>query len=204
MLNLVTGNLARAGGGLLRSQPPTERFDELPERFFDSPVGPVRHTWGHVPANLMPEYVHAERDPLRALIVVGGNPIMAVPGEERLREAFPHLELVVTMDLFRSATAELSDYMLPVSDWLERADYRGGGVAIAPTAQYSEAVVPALAERMEEWWIVARIEQELGLPSALDGDGFDFAHVVNEAMAAAAGTSIDELLGLPSNTKVLA
>src|SRR5207342_3325862 len=62
MLNLATGNLARPGGGLLRSRPPTERFDELPDRFFDSPVGPVRHTWGHVPANLMPEYVHAERD----------------------------------------------------------------------------------------------------------------------------------------------
>jgi anaerobic selenocysteine-containing dehydrogenase len=202
MLNLVTGNLAQPGGGLLRSRPPTERFDELPERFFDSPVGPVRHTWGHVPANLLPEYVHAERDPLRALVVIGGNPVMAVPGEERLREAFPHLELVVTMDLFRSATAELSDYVLPVSDWLERADYRGGGVAIVPTAQYSDAVVAPVADRAEEWWILARIEQELGLPSALD-DGVDFAAAVNEAMAAAAGTTIEELRTLPSHTKVL-
>jgi anaerobic selenocysteine-containing dehydrogenase len=202
MLNLATGNLARPGGGLLRSRPPTEHFDELPDRFFDSPVGSVRHTWGHVPANLMPEYVHAERDPLRALIVVGGNPIMAVPGEERLREAFPHLELVVTMDLFRSATAELSDYVLPVSDWLERADYRGGGVAIVPTAQYSDAVVAPVADRAEEWWILARIEQELGLPSALD-HGIDFAAAVNEAMAQAAGTTIDELRTLPSHTKVL-
>jgi anaerobic selenocysteine-containing dehydrogenase len=202
MLNLVTGNLARPGGGILRSQPPAERFDELPERFFDSPVGPVRHTWGHVPANLLPDYVHAEHDPLRALIVIGGNPIMAVPGEERLREAFPHLELVVTMDLFRSATAELSDYVLPVSDWLERADYRGGGIAIVPTAQYTDAVVPPVAERVEEWWILARIEQELGLPSVLD-QGVDFGAAVNEAMAQAAGTTIEELRTLPSNTKVL-
>ena len=147
---------------------PTERFDELPERFFDSPVGPVRHVWGHVPGNLLADYITAPTDPLRALVVIGGNPIMAIPGEERLREAFPHLELVVTMDLYRSATAELSDYVLPVSDWLERADYRSGGVAIVPTAQYSDAVVPAAAERKEEWWILARIEQELGLPSALD------------------------------------
>ena len=55
--------------------------------------------------------------------------------------ALAALELVVTMDLFRSATAELSDYVLPVSDWLERADYRGGGVAIVPTAQYTDAVI---------------------------------------------------------------
>lgn len=202
MLNLVTGNLGQPGGGLLRSRPPTERFDELPERFFDSPVGPVRHTWGHVPANLMPEYVHAEQDPMRAMIVIGGNPIMAVPGEERLREAFPHLELVITMDLFRSATAELSDYVLPVSDWLERADYRTGGVAIVPTAQYSDAVVPPIADRAEEWWILARIEQELGLPSALD-QGIDFGAAVNEAMAQAMGTTVEELRTLPSHTKVL-
>ncbi len=203
MLNLVTGNLARPGGGLLRGMAPTERFDELPERFFDSPVGRVRHVWGHLPGNLLADSITNAVDPMRALVVIGGNPIMAIPGEDRLREAFPQLELVVTMDLYRSATAELSDYILPVSDWLERADYRGGGVAIAPTAQYSEAVVPAQADRMEEWWIVARIEQELGLPSALDGDGFDFAAAVHEAMAAAAGTTIETLLTLPSNTLVL-
>src|SRR5262249_35271519 len=38
--------------------------------------------------------------------------------------------------------------------------------------------------------------------SSLD-DGIDFAAAVNEAMANAAGTTIDELRTLPSNTKVL-
>jgi anaerobic selenocysteine-containing dehydrogenase len=203
MVNLVTGNLGREGGGLLRGMPPAERFDELPERFFDSPVGPVRHVWGHVPANLLADYIRSPVDPVRALVVIGGNPVMAIPGEDRLREAFPNLELVVTMDLYRSATAELSHYVLPVSDWLERADYRSGGVAIAPSAQFSDAVVPPVGERAEEWWILARIEQELGLPSALDGDGPGFPQQVFDAMAAQAGTTVDELRTLPSNTKVL-
>ncbi len=203
MVNLVTGNLGRPGGGLLRGRPPTERFDELPERFFDSPVGPVRHTWGHVPGNLLADYVTAPTEPLRALIVAGGNPVMAIPGEERLREAFPQLKLVVTMDLYRSATAELSDFVLPMSDWLERADYRGGGLATVPYAMYSEAVVPPVGERREEWWALARIEQELGLPSALDGDGTDFPGMIHQFMASEAGTDLDELRSLPSNTKVL-
>ncbi len=56
------------------------------------------------------------------------------------------------MDLFRcSATAELSDYVLPVSDWLERADYRGGGVAIVPTGQYSDAVVAGEQTAPRKW-----------------------------------------------------
>ncbi len=203
VLNLATGNLASPGGGLLRSRPLTERFDELPERFFDSPVGPVRHVWGHVPGNLLADYINAPTDPLRALVVIGGNPIMAIPGEERLRDAFPQLELVVTMDLYRSATAELSDFVLPVSDWLERADYRSGGVATVPTAQYSDAVVPPVGERKEEWWILARIEQALGLPSVLDGEGVDFPRTIFDFMADQAGTTVDELRGLPSQTKVL-
>ena len=202
-LNLVTGNLASPGGGIFRGRPLAERFDELPERFFDSPVGPVRHVWGHVPGNLLADYITAPTEPLRALVVIGGNPIMAIPGEERLREAFPHLELIVTMDLYRSATAELSDYVLPVSDWLERADYRSGGVATVPTAQYSDAVVPPAGERKEEWWILARIEQELGLPSALDGEGFDFPRTIADFMAGEAGTTVEELRTLPSHTKVL-
>jgi anaerobic selenocysteine-containing dehydrogenase len=203
MLNLLTGNLGRQGGGLLKPGLPQQRLQgELPDPFFDSPVGPVRQVWGHVPGNLLADYITAPTDPLRALIVVGGNPIMAIPGEERLRAAFPGLELVVTIDLYRSATAELSDYVLPASDWLERADLRSGGVAIVPTAQYTDAVVAPIGERAEEWWILARLEQELGLPSALDGAPGEPAAMI-DAMLAAAGTSVDELRTLPSNTKVL-
>lgn len=203
MLNLVTGNLGRAGGGLLRGETPAERLDELPDRFLDSQWGPMRQVWGHLPANLMVEHIRAEDEPMRALLVVGGNPVMAIPGEERLRDAIPELDLVVTMDLFHSATTRLSDFVLPVSDWLERADYRQGGVATVPTAQYSDAVVEPAAERREEWWILARIEQELGLPSALDGDGIDFPGMVHAFMADAAGTTVEELRTLPSNTRVL-
>ena len=202
MLNLATGNLGRAGGGLLQGQPPAEHFDELPDRFFDSPVGPVRHTWGHVPANLMPEYIEAERDPMRAMVVIGGNPIMAVPGEERLRETFPQLELLVTIDLFRSATAELSDYVLPATDWLERNDVRRGGMALVPSAQYVDRVVEPLGERADEWWILARIEQELGLPNAID-QGIDFGDLVLEGTAQSMGTSLDELRAQPKGLRLL-
>lgn len=203
MLNLVTGNLGRRGGGLLRPSPLQTRLDgPLPDPFFDSPVGPVRQVWGHVPANLLPDYITAPEDPLRALIVVGGNPIMAIPGEERLRETFPQLELIVTIDLYRSATAELSDWVLPASDWLERADLRSGGVALVPTAQYSDAVVEPIGERAEDWWILARIEQELGLPNAIDDPATGPSAMI-DGMLAGLGLTVDELRSLPSHTRVL-
>lgn len=202
MLNFVTGNLGRSGGGLLMPSMMPRREEPVADPFFDSPVGPVRRVWGHVPANLLADYIEAPNDRLRALIVVGGNPIMAIPGEERLRKAFPKLELLVTIDLYRSATAELSDYILPASDWLERADFRQGGVPLVPTAQYSDAVVSPIGERAEEWWILAHLERELGLRNALDDPSLHPDRLIEE-MAAQRGTSLEELRTLPSRTKVL-
>ena len=205
MLNFVTGNLGRPGGGLLRPNLDPRKLDrELPDPFFDSPVGPVRHVWGHVPGNLLADYITAPDEPLRALIVIGGNPVMAIPGEDRLRAAFPQLELIVTIDLYRSATAELSDYVLPASDWLERADLRGGGIAMVPTTQYTDAIVEPIGERAEEWWILARIEQELGrrrrstAPASSDPDS-----IIDAMLCGASAPPVDELRALPSNTKVL-
>jgi formate dehydrogenase len=50
----------------------------------------------------------------------------------------------------------------------EDVNITGLGLQHEPWIQFSEAVVPAQAERREEWWILARLSQELGLKSALD------------------------------------
>jgi anaerobic selenocysteine-containing dehydrogenase len=52
----------------------------------------------------------------------------------------------------------------------ERADVNitGLGLQHEPWIQFTEAVVPAQAERREEWWIFARLCQALGLRSPLD------------------------------------
>ena len=128
------------GGGLLRSRPPTERFDELPERFFDSPVGPVRHTWGHVPANLMPEYVHAERDPLRALIVDRRQPDHGGAGRGASARSLPAARARRHDGSLSQRHRGAVRLRAPGERLVGAADYRSGGVAIRPTAQYSDAV----------------------------------------------------------------
>ena len=202
MVNLVTGNLGRAGGGLLRGQRTGETFDELPDRFFDSPVGPVRHTWGHVPANLMAEYVHADRDPLRALIVIGGNPIMAVPGEERLREAFP------------AARARRDHGPVPQRDRralrLRASRERLAGAGRLPGWRCRDRADRAVLRRgrgaggRPRRGVVDPGPHRTGArPAVRTRRRHRLRAAVNEAMANAAGTTIDELRTLPSNTKVL-
>ena len=58
--------------------------------------------------------------PLKALYCAGGNPIVNQQNGKRVREALKQLELLVVADFFMTPTAELADYVLPVTSWLER------------------------------------------------------------------------------------
>jgi anaerobic selenocysteine-containing dehydrogenase len=171
MLSLVTGNLDRRGGNLKSDGfYPNARAGrrDYEAGFTDGPFGRMRK--GTLPANLLPDYIERDRSPVRALIVMAGNPLLSVGGDERLRRAFEKLELLVTVDLYRNATGELAHYNLPATDMFERPDVNltGLGLQHQPWAQFTERVVPPRAERREEWWIFARLCQALELRSPLD------------------------------------
>jgi anaerobic selenocysteine-containing dehydrogenase len=106
---------------------------------------------------------------------VAGNPLLSIGGEERLRRAFAKLELLVCVDLYRNATGEYADYLLPATDMFERADVNitGLGLQHRPWVQFTERVAEPRGERREEWWIFARLAQALGLRSMLDAPGGD-------------------------------
>jgi anaerobic selenocysteine-containing dehydrogenase len=171
MLSFATGNLDRRGGNILSvgfyeaAKAGRREFDKS---FADTEFGRLRK--GALPGNLLSHAILDSTNPVRALIVVAGNPLLSIGGEARLREAFGSLELLVCIDLYANATGEYADWLLPSTDMYERADVNitGLGLQHEPWIQWTDAVVPAQAERREEWWIFARLAQALGLKSALD------------------------------------
>ncbi|MGW3277035.1 molybdopterin-containing oxidoreductase family protein [Nocardia rhamnosiphila] len=208
MISLFSGNLGRRGGniysrGIADAVRGSTRRRTDP--YFDSPLGELRTVSGDLPAALLPEFIEQADEPVRALIVVSGNPLLSVGGEQRLRRAFEKLELLVTIDLYRTVTGEMADYVLPATDWLEHADINflnTLGVALEPYVQYTPAVVEPAGERRDDWWILSRIQQELGVPTLLDDPDPDpFAPV--DAVLRDAGTSLDRLAELPCGTQVL-
>jgi anaerobic selenocysteine-containing dehydrogenase len=209
MLNFVTGNLGRRGGsiypmGFYPSAPLGVQPQKPEHSYFDSPFGEVRHVGGVLPGNLIADYIESGEPALRALIVLSANPLLSVGGGQRLRQALSKLELIVTIDTHLNATSEIADYVLPATDWLERQDVNlvSAGLQPLPYVQYTEAVVPPGGERKEEWWIVARLEQELGLPSALDdGAASPFARI--DMALSHSELSIEKLRQLPHNTALL-
>lgn len=173
MLVFVTGNLDVEGGNIygegFYAATKAGKID-LADVYFESPFGPMRTVRGALPGALAPDMILHPTRPIRALVVVAGNPVLSVSGEDRWREALDSLELVVVLDLFRNATAEHAHFVLPTTDMLERADVNicGLGMQYEPFVQFTDAVVTPAAERREEWWILARLQQAIGLPSLLD------------------------------------
>lgn len=165
----------------------------------------MRTVSGDLPAALLPDFIENPDDPIRALIVVSGNPLLSVGGDDRLRRAFEELDLIVTVDLYRTVTGEMADYILPATDWLEREDVNflnTMGVAMEPYVQYTPAVVPAKGERRDDWWILSRIQQEMGVSTLLDEPDPDpFAAV--DATMRESGLSVEALKAMPCQTAVL-
>jgi anaerobic selenocysteine-containing dehydrogenase len=206
MLSFATGNLDRRGGNLLSigfyasAKAGRRAFDD---GWVESEFGRVRR--GALPGNLLPHFVTRARQPVRALFVVAGNPVLSIGGEEALREAFADLELLVCVDLYRNATGEYAHWLLPAADMFERADVNitGLGLQHDPWVQWTPAVVPPRDERREEWWIFARLAQALGLRSPLDTDGEPDAALWGRVdhMLRSRGSSLDALRANPHGVR---
>lgn len=93
--------------------------------------------------------------PVKAMIVVAGNPLMSLANTRLAYKALKRLELLVVMDYYVTPTAELADYVLPAASTLERDDIsiRGPRVFACP-----KALEPLYERRSDyEFW------RELGL-----------------------------------------
>ena len=176
MLSFVTGRLDVEGGNLKSDgfyANARSGAGPVEQNYVDTEFGRLRR--GALPGTLMADAILDSAEPVRAMIVVAGNPLLSIAGEDRLRKAFEQLELLVVIDIYPSATAELADVVLPCTDMYERDDLNvvNIGTSARPFAQYTPAVVAPLRERQPEWWIAHRLLQELGHPSILDDDAPD-------------------------------
>ena len=183
MLVFVTGNLDRAGGNVLsvgyyERRARAGRLASGEVEFIETPFGPLRKPQPPVfpyPGNLLADLVAGHDEPIRALVVCAGNPVLSVGGEGHLREVLPTLELLVVIDLYRNATGEYAHYLLPATDAFEREDINGLGVGLQqrPNIQYTQALVAPRGERRHERWILNRLAQAMGYVSTLDEGAHD-------------------------------
>jgi anaerobic selenocysteine-containing dehydrogenase len=205
MLSFVTGNLGSKGGNVYSPgyfPAATVGLKRTEDPFFESDFGPLRRVTGSLPGNLLADYI--ETGKVKALVCMSGNPLLSMGGSDRLQRAFEKLDLLVVIDIYPNATAELADYALPATDWLERGDINSVAVGFQPKpyVQYVDAVVEPRAMRKPEWWIFSRLSQALGKPADLNQSEADlFARA--DRQLANQDLSLEKLKQAPSRTVVL-
>ena len=156
----------------------TERFGRtLPERYLTSahPGLVLRAMRDGIPY------------PIRALLVMGANPVLTYANTKLVLQALGSLDLCVVADYRLTPTAQMADYVLPVAGALERptcqihggvADYAyGGAAAIAPLHERKTdfSILRALALRlgMEDAWPATTLEEEFD--ALFEPAGFTFS-----------------------------
>ncbi len=196
MLSFVTGKLDVEGGNLKSDgfYPNARSGAGVPAQgYVDTEFGTLRR--GALPGTLMSHAILDSESPIRAMIVVAGNPVLSIAGQDRLRKAFEQLELLIVIDIYPSATAELAHVVLPSTDMYERDDLNivNIGTSAQPFAQYTPAVAASTADRKPEWWIAHRFLRELGLPSILDDPSPDPWAKWRHMLAKGSGLALDDL-----------
>lgn len=176
MLSLLTGNLDRPGGNVAAARataPAPMSHPTGPDGFVDTPWGSFRPNAGGLPGALLGSMIREGDPPIRALISVAGNPALSIGGGDDLAAALASLDLLVTVDLYRNATGELADHVLPALDWYERQDLNTfvQGTQVTPYVQWTAPVVEPAGERRSEQRIFAELAERMGHPPVFGPDG---------------------------------
>jgi len=107
---------------------------------------------------------------VRALYVMGENPMLSDPNVTHVEEALRNLDFLIVQDIFLNETAQLAHVVLPAAASLEKD---GTFTNTERRIQLLQPVLPAPGEAWPDWQIIAalgqKLDEKLGLKRA---DGY--------------------------------
>jgi anaerobic selenocysteine-containing dehydrogenase len=166
LLNVVTGNLDRAGGAMF----PTPAVDlaALAAKLgkqgsfgrFKTRVRGLPEFTGEQPVSALAEEIETpgERQ-IRALITFAGNPVLSTPNGTRLDRALAKLDFMVSFDLYKNATTRHAHLILPTSFGFERDHYdlAFNALSVRNTARFAPAAVPRRGSTREDFELLLSV-----------------------------------------------
>ncbi len=212
-LFLPLGKVSRAVDSLQANQPPSwlqrllfAGLDLLKDRFYTQimersahkppatqfvtfqilkqgryPLCPIVH-----PPTFWHSIVTGDPYRIRALWVMGSNPLLNTTNSRQVEKALKSLEYLVVSDLFLTPTAQLADLVLPASMWLEQDDVVNYMKQWCVLARRKMAQV---GETRDDREVMIQLAHRLGLHKA-----FPWANYVEflEEMLAGTGLSFEQ------------
>ncbi len=171
ILQVITGNVEIPGSWI---SIPMIRLGDLRMTEISDPIGADAHPlfkrfWGrqspYGQQNLFAESVLEEKPyGIKAMLVNGGNPALTLPDSDRVQEAMRKLDFMVTMDLFMTDTAKLSDIVLPACSFLEKSGvgYVYGATTGIPYALIRKKLIEPAGESWPDWKIWTELGRRMG------------------------------------------
>ena len=104
---------------------------------------------------------------VKALYLVGENPVLSDADANHVREALDRLEFLVVQDVFLTETARLADVILPAVTF---AETDGTFTNTERRIQRVRKAIAPIGNSRPDWWITCQIAQRMG------SKGFDFSH----------------------------
>jgi NADH-quinone oxidoreductase chain G len=114
------------------------------------------------PGLTLMEIVEAAGEEIRALYVMGENPVFKLPKGPIVAEAFGALDLLVVQDIILSETGRMADVVLPAQAWSER---EGTYTNFERRIQRARKAVAPRAGRAD-WQILCTLSTKMGHPMA--------------------------------------
>ena len=174
-LYALLGDFDRPGGNVIFPRVPTNDVggkEFLPKEAAalrigreKKPLGPPATPGNCAAYDIFTAILEERPYPIKAFLSFGSNPVMSNADSRRARQALSALEFGVAIDLFMTPTAELCDYVLPATSFLEMSnittafEHRPAGKT---HLQYRSAVVEPIAERHSDTWIMFELAKRLG------------------------------------------
>jgi anaerobic selenocysteine-containing dehydrogenase len=197
VLNLLTGNLDRAGGAMFplgaagHSNAAGEPGRGRGTRFgrWQSRVRGLDEVFGELPAVCLSEEIQTPGEgQVRALITISGNPVVSNPNSARLQNAISELDLLVSLDVYVNETTRHADVILPAPSPLCRGHYDLAlyQFAVRNVANYSAPSLPPDDKLPDEWVTLLRLA---GLVSGL-GPAADVAALDDTVARALVGREL--------------
>jgi formate dehydrogenase alpha subunit len=187
-LSLVTGQLGFPGSGIspLRGQNNVQGCGDagciptnLPgyQQYVPDTLAKFARAWGAPPPAeaglVVTEMVEGCLDgSVRAMYVVGENPLLSEPDLNHAQKAIAQLDCLVVQDLFMHETAELGHVFLPAAAFAEKD---GTFTNSERRVQRVRAALPPPGEAQPDWWIAGELAKRIARRVGLDVDRqFDY------------------------------
>ncbi len=206
-LAMICGNVGIEGGGVnpLRGQNNVQGACDmggLPNVFTGyQPVtsedarAKFEKAWGVSPLPAKPgltivETLNAAHEgKVKALYVMGENPMLSDPDLNHAREALSRLDLLIVQDIFLSETAEMAHVVLPAACFAEKD---GTFSNTERRVQRVRKAVAAPGQAKADWEIISELSTRMAYPMKYAG-AEDIMKEINELTPSYAGITYDRL-----------